>query len=434
MSAGRLQTVLRDLFSRRGRFEQGVAFNVASLAVLGVSGIAINLLIARFGGAQDLGVFNQAYAVYIFASQLAVGGVQFSVLHSISRQADDPQECARIASSALALAALTSLGVGALVAATRGAAGRLLDSPGVETALLALAPGLVLFSINKVILSVLNGLRQMRAFAVFQALRFVFILLGVGVILWLGIAGELLAGAFSLAEGLLLILLAVYVERRVAPIRWRQVRRRWLRRHVAFGWKSFLSGTLSELNTRVDVLTLGLFLSDRVVGIYSFAAIFAEGLNQLPYVVRNNLDPLLGNRFADGDLRRIEWYSRKIRSLFWPGMALLGVVAVGVYSAMIGLLFADGDFAASGGVFAILVLGIVLSAGYRPFLGILLQGGEPARYTQLTALIVAGNLAGNLLLIPVFGMHGAAAATAAALVAEALLVVIYARRLFGVRL
>jgi O-antigen/teichoic acid export membrane protein len=101
---------------------------------------------------------------------------------------------------------------------------------------------------------------------------------------------------------------------------------------------------------------------------------------------------------------------------------------------MISLLFAGTDFASSGGVFAILVLGVVLSAGYRPFLGILLQGGEPGRYTQLTTLVVAGNLAGNLLLIPVFGMRGAAAATAAMLVAEALLVVLYARRLFGVRL
>ncbi len=422
------------LKARRGRFEQGVAFNVASLAVLGLSGIAINLLIARFGGARDLGVFNQAYAVYIFASQLAVGGLQFSVLHFVSHRAADRAACARIASSALFLAALTSLAVAALIAASRGLAGRLLDSAGVELALLAVTPGLFLFSLNKVILSVLNGLRQMRAFAIFQALRFILILVGVGLILWLELAGALLAGAFSLAEGVLLIALAAYLERRVLPIRWRSVERPWLRRHLAFGWKSFLSGTLSELNTRVDVLTLGLFLSDRVVGIYSFAAIFAEGLNQLPYVVRNNLDPLLGNRFADRDLKRIEWYSRKIRTLFWPGMALLGIVAVGVYSAMISLLFAGTDFASSGVVFAILVLGVVLSAGYRPFLGILLQGGEPGRYTQLTTLVVAGNLAGNLLLIPVFGMRGAAAATAAMLVAEALLVVLYARRLFGVRL
>ncbi len=412
-----------------------MAWNVGSLGVLGLSGIALNVVIGRWAGAAALGVFNQAYAIYIFASQLAVGGLQFSVLHYVSWRPDERREVGEISSSALALAALLSLAVAAAVAAGRGLAAALLDSPAVGRALLAVAPGLVFFSLNKVLLAVLNALAHMRAFAVFQSLRFALILGGVVGILAAGLDPALLAGAFSLAEAALAVVLGLYVVLRAAPLGPRRVRRSWLARHGVFGWKSFLSGTLSELNTRVDVLCLGFFLSDRLVGVYSFAAILAEGFNQLPYVVRNNLDPLIGNRFADGQRQRIEHYARRVRRVFWPAMAAAGLAGVLVYPWLLRLLFdGGGDFAASGGVFAILVLGVVVSAGHRPFLGVLAQGGRPEAYTLLVTLVVAGNLAGNLLAIPFLGIHGAALATAAMLVAESALLVVFARRLFALEL
>ncbi len=422
------------LFSREGSFQAGVAWNVASLVVLGLSGIAVNVLIAKWGGADDLGVFNQAYAIYIFASQVAVGGIQFSVLHYVSWRPDERDECARITASGLTMAGILATLVALAVLLSRDLAGSLLDSPGVATALLVVSPGLLFFSLNKVLLSVMNGLRQMRAYAVFQSLRFVFILAGVAILLGIDAPGSYLAGTFTLAEALLFVVLAIYFEVRAVAVRFRHLDRSWLRRHSSFGARSFLSGTLSELNTRVDVLVLGFFVSDSVVGVYSFAAIFAEGFNQLPYVVRNNLDPLLGNRFADGATEQIEGYARQIRKVFWPAMALIGALAIVGYLGLIAVFFGDTEFPASRGAFAVLIAGVVLSSGYRPFVGILLQGGRPATYTVLVTLVVLANLIGNLLLIPIFGLLGAAAATAAALVIEAALIVVLSRRLFGIRL
>jgi len=424
---------ITPLSSRQESFQAGVIWNVGSLVVLGLSGIAINFLIARWGTPEDLGVFNQAYAIYIFTSQLAVGGLQFSVLHYVSRSSERELD-ARISSSAIALAALLSMLIGLVVFWGREAAGSVLESPAVAKALLAVCPGLVFFSLNKVLLSVVNGLRQMRAFAVFQSLRFALIVAGVAVMLVLDMEGAYLAGSFTVAEAVLLLLLVVYFEWQALPIRLRHVRGRWLRRHAVFGARSFLSGTLSELNTRVDILVLGFFLTDETVGVYSFAAILAEGFNQLPYIVRNNLDPLLGRRFADGSVARIREYARSVRRVFWPGMAIAGALAISAYIVLLRLLFTGTAFAGSAGVFAILILGSVLSAGHRPFAGILLQGGRPTAYTLLIGAVVALNFIGNLLLIPLLGIHGAAIATAAALIVEAALVVWLAWKFFRVRL
>ena len=54
--------------------------------------------------------------------------------------------------------------------------------------------------------------------------------------------------------------------------------------------------------------------------------------------------------------------------------------------------------------------------------------------TLLIAAVVGGNALLNVLLIPLLGMYGSALGTALAFVLEAALLVVLARRLFGVRL
>ncbi len=78
--------------------------------------------------------------------------------------------------------------------------------------------------------------------------------------------------------------------------------------------------------------------------------------------------------------------------------------------------------------------GILINSGYRPFLGLLLQGGHPGMHTVLTLAVVTGNVAFNLALIPLAGIRGAAIATGLAYVLEALLIAALARRQFGLRI
>jgi O-antigen/teichoic acid export membrane protein len=62
------------------------------------------------------------------------------------------------------------------------------------------------------------------------------------------------------------------------------------------------------------------------------------------------------------------------------------------------------------------MLGIVLASGYIPFGQTLLMGGRPGWHTGLMAATVASNVIGNSILIPIYGLNGAAAATAIATV------------------
>ncbi len=425
-------TGLIERLSPGGRFNRDVLWNVFSLGILGVSGIALNVAILAWRDSEALGIFNQVFACYIIVSQLAVGGLQFSTLKHCSHAQDDLPQCATITTSALVLVAAVSLVICLLLFSLRDLIGAMLDSPGVAQGLAFAIPGLFLFSLNKVLNMALNGLRNMRAFAVFQALRYVFIFIAVIVIMRLGYSDAHLPLSLTLAELVLFLILIAYINARLFRIRiWRiSEMRRWFRRHLSFGYRGFLSGVLVELNTRVDILMLGYFLGDALVGVYSFAATFAEGLCQLPIVVRRNVDPILGKHFADHGKSDFGVLSAKVKLASYIVIGLISVSAIAVYPFILRVFRDEPALGASWTVFAILTAGLIVSAGYRPFLGVLIQGGRPGMHTVVVAAVVCCNVILNAALIPWLQLPGAAVATALAQLFEVAAIILLSRRLF----
>lgn len=418
------------------RFNRDVLWNTVSLAILGISGVIINIIIIACRGPQALGIFNQVFAFYIVISQIAVGGLQFSVLKHSSYEQDNLTECAAIASSSLMLVAFAGIVICVILFGLRNVIGRTLDSPSVALGLTFAIPGLAFFALNKVLLMVLNGLRNMRAFALFQTLRYVLILAGVISIMLLGYPGSHLPLSLTMAEVALFVALMLYINIKLFRIRFSLApeMRNWFRRHISFGSRGFLSGVLIEMNTRVDILMLGYFMSDTIVGIYSFASTFAEGFAQLSTVIRQNLDPIAGKCFAEDNREKIKEIARKVRRTFYPIMTIIGCALVAAFPILIWLVASNGENWQSWGVFAILVSGIVLASGYRPFIGTLMQGGRPGTYTMLIAGSVIGNVILNVCLIPVLGIYGAATATACIYVLEVVVLVVIVRNLFHIHL
>ena len=420
------------MLNTKKKLSRDVLWNIASLSILGVSGIALNSIIIAACGTEALGVFNQVFAIYIVVSQFAVGGVHYSVLKYCSHSPNDIEQCVVTTVSALPLVSVIGLAICTLLFLSAVKIGSWVESYKVTTGIYLVLPGLFFFALNKVLIMLLNGLRHMRSFAIFQALRYLLILGGVLGIIGAGSSDEKLPLSLSIAELVIFLALISYIHIVVFKLTRLPLStlKQWLFKHISFGSRGFLSGVLAELNTRVDVIMLGYFSTDYHVGVYSFAATFAEGFAQLNTVIRQNIDPIIGRSFTEKRDKSIAEFIQKIRKTFFPIMVLFGFLAVGIFPLIVKVLTVDLDWWSTTQVFTILVFGIVLSSLYRPFMGILMQGGRPGSYTMLCVLTVCGNLFLNSLLIPVFGICGAAWATSLMLFLEAILLVVLLRRLF----
>ncbi len=423
-----VQTLARWLPT--GKLGRDVGWNLAALVLVGIGGLALNLLVGRIYGPAVLGAFNQVLAIYIVLSQFAMWGVYYSTVKYLAQHHRHPQTCAAIARAGLLASALPAFLFGLLFWLGRGLAGHWLDSPAVAAGMAWAAPGLCLFALNKVLMAVLQGHRRMRWFASFNAARYLLLLAWLLLGVWLAWPGECLPVVFSLAEASLMIPLAtvVWPHLRAPEPAWP----RWLLPHLAFGGKSLASGVLLELNTRIDVLVLGLFYNDTTVGIYSLAAMLVEGLFQVLVVLRLNFDPLLTQLATSGgrgELKAFLVRARRMGYAFWLALALPAAL---LFPLAVRLLMANPAFLGGWPSFLILLGGIMLAAGYIPLRNLVMQAGYPGWQGIMIAAMVAVNLLGNLALIPWLGMEGAALGTALSFLSVVPLLRGFSRRLLGV--
>jgi O-antigen/teichoic acid export membrane protein len=395
------------MLDRRKLATDGAA-NIGALIPLAVSGIFINSIVVKVYGPAGLGVFNTVLAIYILGSQLATLGVQFSVLNAV---AAERSHGAAILSSALVVVAATALGTCLLLYLLFGVIGAPIYAEPVRNGLVLALPGLWFFALNKVLLNALNGAEANKLYALLTGARHLLIAGGLAVFVAFGAPAETLPTILSIAEGAL-ICATLCQARRIFPGLGIMGTRTWASRHVVFGLHSLPGGLATELNTRVDVLVLGLFVPQASIGLYSFAAFFVEGLLQFPVVARRLADPVLTRLYLAADRQRLTQFLVKGRNLGAAAMGsicLSSAVAYPWFATWLG----DGEVAKqSWPVFCILLTGAFAYGSYAPMGGLFSQAGFPKRQSQVNLAILGLNLSLNFALVPAYGVIGAATATA----------------------
>ena len=425
-----------DWNGKKTSLSSGIVWNAFALGFMALAGIGLNLAVGRTYGAAALGTFNITFALYIFFSQIAAFGLHLSVLRGVSASVSEgASRTAMVVYSGLALCLCLAILVTLLAVLSNPIIARLFPAvPDLEVSWLIAAPGLLAFAINKYLLGVVNGLQHMRAFAVFQSLRYVLIL---GMLLSLysfGAPAPWLSAALSCSEFVLTLFILAYVLKAVPPIRHKLFDRAEIHRHLHFGARVFPAGLVAELNTRVDVLMVGAFLNDRAAGIYSIAGLIYEAALQAVMVLRNNINPRLARAIAEGRTDEILSFSRKLASILTPLLAVGAVGAWFCFPVVAPWIFVGSDFDQVQDPLLWLMLAVPIAGASLCYSLVLSVAGFPfwQSVQMIVGLVVAVVLCS--VLIPRMGLSGAAVAMGVSSVVTGFLGIWLARRLRGLRI
>jgi O-antigen/teichoic acid export membrane protein len=305
---------------------------------------------------------------------------------------------------------------------------------GVGSAWLLVVPGLLFFAANKILLAAINGMRQMRTFAVFQATRFIFIFAALGGLLLLGADGSKLPACLSLAEVALCPFLLMHLRQTGVFQQVRVLDFSQLKQRLRFGAKVFPAGTLSELNTRVDVLMIGVFLDARQVGIYTVALLAFDAATQLIFVLRNNINPLITSAIFEGRSTALLAISRRAAAGLFAVFASAALLVWLTFPVLVSFILPDPIYETAREPMVILLAGLALVGGGMTFNQSLAQAGYPGWQSLYVGSVVGVNIIANALLIPIHGIAGAAIGTILSLSLSSVAIVLFMRRLTGLRL
>ena len=410
-----------------------IGWNLVPVVLLAGVGLGLNFAIGLWWSKDALGAFNQVTIAFFAFAVVGALGLQFAVLRAIAEDPDDPDRVAAVVVGALVPnVVLAAAATGAFVA-LHGAIGRLLDSERVATGILWAAPGLFCFAVNKVLLGIVNGLRRMRAFAVYTSLRYILIAVGLVIARAAELADDQLPVVWTFVEGSLLVVLVVELAVTVRLRRGLAGWTTWARMHLDYGVRGVTATLAFETTMKLDVWMLGVAMSDAQVGVYSMAAALYEGSMQLAVVLQTNVNPVLARALAEGRLDDVHALVRRTRRWFVP--ALIGLCALGAatYPVIIPWLMGH-DYIGGALPFAIMMLGVAIASPYLPFAQTLLMAARPGWHTVYLLGVLAVAFGLNLALIRPLGLVGAATAAAASTVVSAGLLALIVRRLVGVRL
>lgn len=162
-----------------------------------------------------------------------------------------------------------------------------------------------------------------------------------------------------------------------------------------------------------DVTMLGLIKGDYAVGIYTTASKIERLVSQLVASLLFVLMPRLSFMFAKRDYVEINLLLRKVLG----GFLLLGLPAfVGTFilAPEFISIIAGESFKDSASVLRIIIFSFLFSLIGGSFLGniVLLPSGRERLFTVIFTIATVFNVVANLIFIPLYGAHAAAATTA----------------------
>ena len=386
-----------------------LAIQILSIAL----NYTVNVLLARWMGVSDYGVFQYAYTINLVLSFVAGFGVSGAVLRFIPEYIvnQDWQHLRGILQSSWIQTLVVSIIISGCSTIWLIWQNTLVEVKNITSLLLGVlgVPLLALFRLQQ---DTARALRQIiLAFAPLQLVHPI-LLIGIS-FFWLKVhhhLNSILVLSFSLGIlfillGIQLLLLSRFFPREInhvsSIINWRY----WLSVSLPL---LFLDGSFMILN-QMDTLLIGTMLGTKSVGIYNVASQTASVVNIILVAVNSIAAPEFASLYAKGDISGLQRLTSTIAKwMFFPTL----VIASGL------ILFADPilnlfglDFVAGKWAMIALVLGQLVNVGSGSVGYLLIMTGHQNQSAKVIGICALINIALNFMAIPTLGILGAGLAT-----------------------
>jgi O-antigen/teichoic acid export membrane protein len=422
---------------------RGIAWAGAVNLLGGATGSLIGLVLAavvgRELGTEGAGSYFVVVAAVMIVSNVAELGADTGLVRFVSaaRATDRDGDVPRLVAVAVTPVAVVGAVVVTATACWAALPGR--AAPGVDDGLVvAGAVAAVLASMTAVMLGALRGLGDVVSYPLLQNVSLPVLRLA-GVLAVVAAGGGVLGALTAWMAPVPVVLAAACL---VVLARMRRLDdgssatsptpdRRLGRSFWSFSATRGVSATVEILLEWVDVILVGALTSPEAAGVYAVVTRCARAGEVVQQAARVAVGPQISGALARGAVHEAgEVYGLVTAAMMW--MAWPFFIVLAVFSDSVLTIFGEG-FADGATALTVLSIAMALATAAGTVQTIVLMGGRSSWQLGDKAAALAVNVVLDLVLVPMWGIEGAAVAWAVTILLDTALVVYQVQRLMGVR-
>ncbi len=272
----------------------------------------------------------------------------------------------------------------------------------------------ILFSmLARLLDNILNGFQEVKWYSWTQTLKMGFTVIFSIVLIYYGFGVMSPAIAYIVALFLTFLILAKGASKYVFILKY-PLTNVWktTKELFTFAGAVIFTGLGNKVVAHLDVLILAYFVPLAQVGVYNVVLPTALLFLFIPRAVTMILFPMTSELWAKDDVKRVSEGVRLIHT-YLLFLTQPFVFAVFVYAEEFITLFFGQEYVSGALAFQILLFGVLLEVISAANESIISASGRPYKVTVIILISAAVNIVLNFILIPRYGIVGAALATAA---------------------
>ncbi len=406
---------------------KNIQWSLLSLTTSSFAHLILRLMLSKELGASGLGLYTLVFTVYMFGIQFAGFGIGLALTKYIAEYHDSLPKIKEFVTSGILGSLISGSVMGILLYLFASIiSNQLFHNPQMTSLLRLTAFCFPLIAMQKAVIGTLNGLKEMKWYAIVNISQNVLVMVAsfvLVILLKMEVRGAVLGFVIpTIFIGFLSLILT-----RDFFIRPTKLLNTVFRDISGFGFYVVLANSIGMINTQVDSLMIGYFMDEASVGYYAIAIIFVQGVLLLPQAVQSVTTPSIAAYYGKGRFYHIQQLVKKTMFNVFAIVTCISLVLAIFGKFLISLLFTE-EFLPAYLPMLILLIGHSIYATYTSIGGCLSSIGKVQIVFRIDAICAGINILLNFTLIPKFGLIGAASATTISLILISAIKFYYVRR------
>lgn len=412
------------------KFASDVSLSFIASIFSMIIGLPISIILGRYLGAGELGLYSMTITIYTIASLIASLGVPSALINYVAEFQEDEKQTNYIVSSGTYVSMFLGIVSFVILFLFSNAIANFFNMPELSKLVRIISFAFPFSIVNFSLLAVLNGFRHMKLHTLAIILQSILttsvsillVYLGYGVS---GVMFGIVLSSIGSCSYLLWVLRNYFKKISISQIM------TYSKILLSFGSQTLIANSINLINYQADIVMVGFFLTKVDVGLYGVAVVFAKLLWLVPDSIQKITYPLISEFHGKKKQESVGQVVTMIMK-YTACVLIIIVIAMLIYGKLIITSIYGNSFIGSVYPLYILITGTFIFGITKSVNSLFASIGRVDLFAKMPAISAIANIILNLLLIPIYGITGAAIATSASLLIYVIFMLYFMKKIVGI--